>query len=342
MVKEKVEYREFTPKRKFGVEIEVSAHISREALKEKIRTVDLIREIVVSDRYVQDYNNNYWHVKFDRSCSDIDFPYGWEISSYVASSVDDLTMICKVTDCLRKGGVKANDNCAVHVHVDASDYTIEELASLVANWIKMEKIIKEAVPRRRITGVYSKLLSHHYRGVLSVNCSYEPVAFYNLILPRPRADGRWRLSDRRLALNLTNWVDCHLRNNQIRKTIELRLPEGSLEPNNVKNWIVLFVHFISFCKRVKFPKVLTAYELVDTLIHFGIHNKNPMIVDSYLWEAKVWFLNRVIKYSSNNVLRKECVDLLNHICSPYKIYKYYEKRDRKRTPQVSRTKYLVF
>src|ERR1700677_4881235 len=79
-----VQYVKFITKRCFGIELEVNRKLSLNDLVAVVRAADPKRECIGSAHYQQDQNNNYWHVKFDRSCGN-DGEGGWEVASYKAS-----------------------------------------------------------------------------------------------------------------------------------------------------------------------------------------------------------------------------------------------------------------
>lgn len=322
-------YGIFGTKRKFGVEIESSAHISKARMKKCIEETDKAHPVRVSEQYAKDYNNNWWHIKKDGSCADRDYPYGFEVCSYVGSGIGDIENVQKVVTALNKLGVKPNSNCSVHVHVEVNDFNSEKLAALVATWMRFEAIIGEMVPLNRVNSIYSKLLTKHYRW-FSEKKQFDAKTFCQLMMPLPcrEAFHGWNDRDRRLALNITNYAAVYhnmsdYRRNKAayRKTVELRLPEGSMDARTVGNWVKFMLQFVQCCKKLPFPEQLTSFGLEDALVMMKLHSKDHMLVLSRgLWNLKVWILERVLKHSRDQALRKEALTMLNYISEPYKTY----------------------
>lgn len=326
---ENIGYGIFGTKRKFGVEIETSAHISKDRMKKCIEGVDQEHPVRVSEHAVKDYNNNWWSIKRDGSCSDKDYTYGFEVTSYVGSGIADIENIQKVVTALGKLGVKPNSNCSVHVHTEVNDFNPDKLSALVAYWMRMEAIIGEMVPAGRITGIFAKLLTTHHKW-FSEKKQFDAAGFCRLIMPMP-AHGEfhgWRDRDRRLALNITNYAHVYhnmadYRRNKAnyRKTVELRLPEGSMDARTVGNWVKFMLQFVQCCKKLPFPEQLKSYSLEEVLMLLKLHAPDHMLILSRgLWNLKVWILERILKHSRDLKLRKEALTMLNYISQPYKTY----------------------
>jgi hypothetical protein len=88
-----IKYFSFSTPRKFGIEIEVTAHMNKGKLRDCIAAIDPKHQIKISDNNEKDYGNNHWSVKRDGSCKDKDFAYGFEIASFVGSGVDVITLL---------------------------------------------------------------------------------------------------------------------------------------------------------------------------------------------------------------------------------------------------------
>ncbi len=316
-------YCSFDSKRRFGVELEVSGHVPLANLKSIVHGADGNRDVKASGVYTQDHNNGFWSIKLDRSCKCPQFPNGWEVASYVCSGVKDIRNIQRVANALRDKGVQVNKNCSVHVHVEAGDFTEEQLSSLLAHWMKMEHVISQMVPTRRIKCAYAKLLNFRHRGRFDRKTTYQPKDFFKMVAPKPYPAHYtgWRPKDRRVALNITNWMESHLHGDMEKKTVELRLPEGTLDPRTISNWIRFIVHFVTICRQRPFPENLKHYDLTDTLRCLGLHapEGQSAILSKGLYATKVWFLERLLSHGKPR-LRKQAKDTLNFISSPYKCY----------------------
>ena len=91
---------------------------------------------------------------------------------------------------------------------------------------------------------------------------------------------------RRKNLNLVNFYNALRLKTTLRKTLELRWPEGSLNCEDIKNWVLMFVSFIdnvkkkdfSYIKNLDKDNIISLIDLFD-IIGFG-HDNNFSIFDS--------------------------------------------------------------
>lgn len=320
-----IRYAQFDVHRNFGVEIEVNAGpITQQHLRNIILAADPYREVRVVENWKQDHNNAHWSVKRDSSCKGNGFDYGWEVSSYVGHTMDDILTIQDVVASMRAAGVRANHRCAVHVHVEVKDFTRPRLAGLVAHWLRLESVVTEMVPHHRIRCVYSKPLTEHHKAWLEPSKTYTPDEFFTKVTPKPFPSHYtgWRPKDRRTAVNLTNYMKAI--NNpkaNYRKTVELRLPEGCVDPRNVSNWTKMFLLFVDRCHREPFPSNTQPVGLAGTLDFLGLTDGGrPVLLSPGMHALKVWLLERVNTHARNPALRTEAVAALNRMCQPLKTY----------------------
>jgi Putative amidoligase enzyme len=300
-----VQYVKFVTKRCFGVEIEVNRKLSVQQLAKIVQEADPKRQVMSTQSYQQDYSNDYWHVKFDRSCGDRSQEGGWEIASYKASGAKDLLKIEKVMKAVSENGAEVNNNCGFHIHVEIADFNTIQAATLVAYWLKIEKMICEILPKHRRNNMYAKLLTDKFHLNTSVG-AYNPTSLWMAIRP-PSFDHEHR----RVSLNITNYA---LQSHN-RRTVELRLPEGTVNPKEIKNWVRLFLHFVDSCKKRDFPESLsTVTDLRECATILGLHNDNPFfILSKGLYETKTWFLRRASKLAASKKVQNEANQYLNFI-----------------------------
>lgn len=295
-----VQFVTFTKKRSYGAELEIIENgLSQAKIRDVIATVDKKREIRVTG-WQGSPNNAYWHVKTDSSC-------GLEVASYVAKGYKDLINFGKVATALYDAGARVNEKCGLHVHVDVRDFPQTQVACLVADWMKIENVIANMLPEHRVNNKYCKMLSKHFTiEYLSPN----PETFWQAVRPYNYGD-----NDRRVALNICNYARSLGSYHANKSTVELRLPEGTLDAFDVKNWIRLFVRFVDFHKKRAWPKNYDKVDVAEALEILGLHSDN-FILSSGLRDTKDWFLRRILQHTRQKKLSKQAIDLLNFMWSP--------------------------
>jgi len=342
-----VKYLSFTTKRKFGAEIEVSGHVEKPKIKQWIEAVDKAHEVKVYENNQKDYGNNHWSVKRDGSCKDKDYPYGFEVATFVGSGLADIALVGSVMTKLRDEGIRVNDNCSVHVHAEVADFSKTQLAKLVAWWMKIEPVVLQMVPKRRHDSIYCVPLRSFHKAIKPDTFQYSASDFWRSIKP-PYHDDK----NRRVTLNICNICTAMEEDYdgyfgydpphklKKRRTVELRLPEGTTEPRNVMNWIKFFIRFVNLGKNKFSPQDLKALSLTDTLRFLGLHgtDDSPLILSKALWTLKVWFLERIVEFSKDKDMAKEALTLLNFMCSPFRTYDLKRAVKKVRKP-VGKGKY---
>lgn len=305
-----LEYIAFPEKRAYGVELELDYYpISKETIASRIREVDLNHRVTISN-WTTNNNNINWYVKEDSSC-------GWEVASYKCKGIADLLNIAKVAQAIKDHGGVINVRCGLHIHVEVKDFSPEQIATLVAYWMKIEPVIKEALPPHRLSNKYCQLLREHYSQYANKS-DLSSKEFWDTIRPDSYGDAR-----RRVALNIVNYTRAYDYGDNSRKTVELRLPEGTLSAYEVKNWVRFFVRFVSFCRKQNFPRnTVTATNLIDALQILGLHGREDsfFLLSKGMRTTKEWFLYRIMQYSHNKYLSKQAVGVLNFMWNPLKSY----------------------
>jgi len=301
-----VKYVSFRSKRNFGIELEFNQKIAAKELVKIVAAADPDRPVLQSSHYQQDYDNDYWHVKFDRSCGDIRDQGGWEVASYKASGYEDVDNIVQVCDALKNAGVKTNEECGFHIHAEIADFAHAQASVMAAMWLKMESVVLEMLPKHRRSNKYAKYMSKIFEGDIAK--VYTAAQFWELVRPK-----RFDNPNRRVALNLCNyaqWIPG-------RRTVELRLPEGTSESKDVKNWIRFFINFIDTAKNSVFPESLNPVDLVGTLKISGLHNENPFfLLSKGLRDTKLWAIDRILQYSTKKDLRDQAMEFFNLMEEP--------------------------
>jgi hypothetical protein len=196
---------------------------------------------------------------------------------------------------LKDSGARVNRNCGLHVHVEIADFEKRDIGVLMACWIKIEKIVRLAVSKKRYLDYCCPIGSvtdwkdiGHYFGKY-----YTSEELYNLYMPSNRSDVdefRYR------AINIVNYYKGLRNKNYKRKTVEYRLPEGTLEDNDVVNWMRLFVNFTDTVKNTQMPSNIEDASIKEAMFYLGLYHENDKfyIFSPALNKTRIWFLKRII------------------------------------------------
>jgi hypothetical protein len=236
--------------RRFGVEIELNTAdgVIRKLDRNKGETpfgadriALLIRRTLRKPVEIQgwdhNYNNQDWIVKPDGSC-------GIEVCTPVLKGYQGLIDLVQVVETFRKAAISADQRCSLHVHVNIADLNKQELASVVAWYIKCEHVFMDSVPAQRKVNRYCQMLG--MTDFLNTDFSMNPdlllssisnVKYYSLNAYHFMKGG---------AFDLYN---CR------KKTIEFRIGENAmcLDGLAVKNWVRLLLHFVDMVRNRPMP-----------------------------------------------------------------------------------------
>ena len=297
--------RKFSIKRSFGVELEVSNlgntiwsslgktdfFVTLDYL-ENIVSLNTTRKVTAMNDWAQSINNDFWHIKYDATCGELGkgpgFPRGWEVASFKASSYEDLLHIADMSNILAKNGIRVNNYCGLHIHADIADFNTNQAAVLVARWIKAEQWIKQAVPKHRRRNKYCRFLTSKKK--YQQDFYYKPEDFWKIIKPtnfNPHENGQ-----KKVTLNLVNYTEfkAHSWHGINRPTIELRLPEGTLDGQEIIHWVIFYLYFIEMAKHANMPtNMQPEAKLENALCYLGLNGTAP-----FQRETRNWFLNRII------------------------------------------------
>lgn len=134
--------------RKFGVEIE-AYNASSTAVLRAVR-----RQFI--DCFSESYNHTtrpHWKIVSDSSISGQN-PF--ELVSPILEGEEGLKEVKKVCKALKEVNAKVNSSCGLHVHINASDFTITTWKHLLVNYARLEKIIDRFMPQSRRDNRYCR------------------------------------------------------------------------------------------------------------------------------------------------------------------------------------------
>jgi hypothetical protein len=228
----------------FGVEIEVNAldgrdfitfPLSHGELPEGIQYIgELLSRLLYEPISIQSWHythdNSQWVLKSDRSC-------GIELCSPVSNRLYGLNQICEVIGALnRDPRILIDKRCSLHVHVNVEDCSSEEVASILAYWIKSEPVFIDLLPNHRKLSRYFQFIGA---------CSVVSHAFGNyLILERLLGEQKYMT------------INTYHKYHGNRQTIEFRIMghEGCKSVEVARNWMVLVLHFVEQAKKHGLPR----------------------------------------------------------------------------------------
>ena len=313
----RVSFKEFSSLRPFGIEVEVSASSTKEELRDALSYYELFcnkkpRQVKMTagkKGWAETNNNNYWHIKYDSTCGSLEsgHNFGWEVASYIGSGLSDLTSMSDALHFLGECGVKVNRNCGLHVHVQVADFNPSLMGLLLARWLKIEPLLFHSCPyyrrksshcRKLRSKVSIKRLESFYR-------SEDPEMFEKLwAVFSPTDFSTHNNYQKKVSLNTIGFAIGLQKPHHSRITVELRLPEASLNRADIKNWVILILNFVESCRKsrgINIPSNLSvSSSLSDSLSLLGLGSKGEfLILDDNLNCLKKWFLNRLICFSSS-------------------------------------------
>lgn len=317
--------------RRFGVEIEINTptgiiqrpNASKGEIAHGSESVARIVKSVTGKcvrilSYKEVSNNNYWIVKPDNSC-------GIEINSPVLKGWSGLSTLMRVVDNLaKKYHPLPDERCSFHVHVNISDLTREQLASVIAWYIKCEHLFFDAMLPHRKNNRYCQLIGS---SDLFNSRTYDVLNPDDII-------NRMGIS-KYMSFNAFHFSNgggfsgIHTR----KKTVEFRIMgnDGCCDPWVVKNWVRLLLHFVDTTKNLPLPK---PYKKGDSMSYLLWLNPRDVLYNVLLFNKPLspgmkqvfyWFMQRIYHYGydlglsgiwsneGRRACREEFIDILNEI-----------------------------
>lgn len=233
--------------RKFGIEIEVNDTEKRDFKANPLQKGELPQGIdylgmvinkailrpVEIKKWHNTHHNDLWIVKPDSSC-------GLEVCSPVSKGWNGLREICKVIDAISDDNkISVDHRCSLHCHVDVSDCPLEELAAIVAWWIKCECVFLDSVPDYRKVNRYCEFIGMSEELTCDWDCQGRAAELVSFI-------GRQKY----FTANTFHMMKDN------RQTMEFRIieNEGCRDAYLVKNWVRLLVHLVERAREYGTPK----------------------------------------------------------------------------------------
>jgi hypothetical protein len=243
-------------------------------------------ENVEAKPYEHTKETNNWVVKPDSSC-------GLEICTPPMKGWRGIRKVCQVVNAFHYDPkIEVDRSCSVHVHVEVADLTEQQVANVIAYWVKCEPIFMDLVPSIRKRNRYCQLMG--MTNLFEHNVSYTPK---NLI-------------DKVGEIKYFSMNSRAYRNGE-RKTIEIRIIEGEgcKDPYLIKNWLRLILHFVEMTSKMPTPRPYTPGDPFSSLL--WLDTKDVLSVlgfmpDQYelskgLMQTRSWMLARLMKFMTPDV-----------------------------------------
>lgn len=294
------EYLAFTStsNRKFGVELEINSFDGKSKpdgggpVKGMDYVCNLISGNTTEGAEVRGWentnNNSRWVVKPDSSC-------GMEICTPPLIGWNGLEKLLKVVEALSNDSkIKSDGRCSVHVHVDFSDLTEDQIAQVLMWYIKCEPVIMDAVPECRKRNRYCQFIG------MTTQFSHEE---------------RYTAQDIINRMGDVKYYSMHskaLRKGSERRTVEFRVMEGEGCRNAylIKNWIRFLLHFVDMALR---KPIIHEYipgnqwshlcwlDPEDVFTLLGFNDGCGYDLSRGLQQTRNWFIARLQKHMSKDV-----------------------------------------
>ena len=309
--------------RKFGVEFEVGNEVSQEHISNIIKC-NSVKEVIVSSGWAPTIDNKYWHVKYDRTCGSIGqiknehgkskyADHGWEIASFVASNENDLNHIAFIGKKLAEGDCLVNPNCGFHIHCNVDDFTGRDMGVLLARWIKIEPMLCNLMPNHRVDNYFCRLLSKSRK--IAKGKKHMPEDVWQKL--KPTQYGPHENRQKKVTLNTVNVAAAYAYENSfypfdppsylsIRKTVEFRMPEGSLNSEAVFAWVRFFLRFVEMSKKSKMPdNLLPIKKIKEFFTYCGLSNVAIKNDDNMgLFDTKLFLIERLFLFADEETKKQ--------------------------------------
>ncbi|MFW5794336.1 MAG: amidoligase family protein [Bacillota bacterium] len=284
----KLEYEvKWNKKRMFGIEFEFSS--TGDSAKNSIKSI--IMDVLNKEKSSHSVeirgwehtvnNHNIWVCKPDSSC-------GLEVCTPPLKGPNDLKLVGKVVDALKANNIPFNNNCGLHVHLDLSDFSEDQMYNLLMYWVKIEHNILYAHPEhRRNNNRYCEAAINKVKNWVA-NKKYTGKDLYQY------------LRRHRGAINPCYW--------DRRSTMEFRMGEMTLDSESVKNRVRFFILFADTCKLLVAPDNLNLFSPLQMYQMLGLYNDPEDFIQKKFSPAmnsmRHWLLDRMIEYMTDSRLKK--------------------------------------
>ncbi len=284
--------------RRWGVELElndVGGFPNGKLPEGTYYIANLVRKItdeqVLVHTWGHDHHNQAWVVKPDGSC-------GFEVCTPVSKGEHGIRRLTEVIDAILDSPAQMDQRCSVHVHVELSDLDMDQIASVVAWWIKCEAVFLDSVPPWRKKNRFCQFI-----GIS--NLFEHDVDYSSTTLVRKIGNCKY------YTLNTFHMIEGK------RCTIEFRILEekGCWDAEMTSNWIRLVLHFVDCAVRRGMPNKykrgnvwsgLLWLDPIDVFDFLGFREDN---LSTVMQDVRDWFIDRLLENTmsidAHNIMGKE-------------------------------------
>ena len=300
--------------RRFGIEFEINAFDGKSRPDGNDGVAGIQEVGVLVSKYTTDgcevrgyehtEENERWVVKPDSSC-------GMEVCTPVYKGWAGLKKTIDVIYGFSKEPkIKADKRCSVHIHIEVIDLSKEQIASVIAMWMKCEPFFMDLVPLERKVNRYCQFMG--FNNLVNLKDKVTPLEMIQKV-------GNVKY----YSLNTNQYLKGN------RKTLEFRIGEsdGCTDPFMVKNWVRLLLHFVERTSQMAFP---SPYKKDDPwssfcwLDHSDVFKVLGFCPKEYelspgLSQTRDWVIARLLKHinSYKNGFRKVAYDELMETLKSY-------------------------
>ena len=225
----------------FGTEREDATQTVKDVVAKLYGTGSLIVKGYPNESY---RNYKKWQLKDEATA-------GCELTSPI-SCVYDIDKIKKLLVALSKS-ITVNKSCGIHVHVEAKK--IISKRELVASWLLFEQEIFSMFPFNRRKNMYCERLNNDWRKSRLIASLFEDALDDD---------------EHHKAMSLSGY--------NTRGTVEFRLMEGTLNPNDVAYWIRFCLYFVRYAGMIDIVSALCRktdeFDFDDLCREMEVRNKN--------------------------------------------------------------------
>ncbi len=188
-------------------------------------------------RYIRIRNKSCFGAKPDSSISGIEFV------SPILRGDEGLKEVQTFLHYANQYGFMVDDRCGLHVHINVQNLSPLQQRKIAYAFVKTTEVWHSFINKSRDNCLYARRLDYNCADIQ--NCRY----FHNFAASKDRYG--W--------LNIAA-VDCH-------NTFEVRLHQGSLDRDEVCNWIIALLRFVDAVKDIKY-RVLDELFKGDPVLQF--------------------------------------------------------------------------